>query len=49
LCPSEVIPLVFKGTKECMSFLTEQGIEGTVIYKLARDRGAFYGDKYTQC
>tara|TARA_R110002020_G_scaffold243115_1_gene456613 strand:- start:434 stop:628 length:195 start_codon:yes stop_codon:yes gene_type:complete len=34
LCPSEVTPIAFDNTQQCLEFLSEQKIEGSVLYKL---------------
>ena len=34
LCPVEAEPLKFKSSAECLQFLKENNIEGSVLYKL---------------
>ena len=34
LCHAEAEPLVFSNSNECLEYLTEQSIEGIVVYKL---------------
>lgn len=37
LCPAEAEPLKFEDSAECLQFLTDNDLEGSVMYKLYED------------